>query len=122
MKFLEWFKKWNPLSSCFALYLIAMVGDWCSTMLGMTYPGVWETNEIVRDENLRFVLKKALLLDGSFLLVSCLVFYCTYLALAEYSPKLAKLFISAIFLFVAANRLFTAVLPNIAIVIAHLGR
>lgn len=99
-----------------------MLGDWVSTTLGMNYPGVWETNPLVRDENLRFVFKKAFLLDTSFLTISCIVLFCTYLAIAEYSPKLAKLFVSSLFLIVAANRLFTAVLPNLAIVIAHLGR
>lgn len=109
----EKLKKFNPFVLTGAFYAFSMVSDWVSSLLNNANAAVYETNPFTRNELGRFVLLKAIEVDGIFLVALLICGRVIYLATKEWNESAARVVSCWLFIYFASIRLTGAVIPNI---------
>jgi hypothetical protein len=96
-------------------YLFAVVSDYASTKFveHRHIPDVIETNQFARDKNMHIVLHKAIVIDMLVLVVLIITAFCIYEAVRRWNTVLADIIISGGFVYLAFDRLYNAVIPNV---------
>lgn len=104
--------RFNPWSTAITAYLGAMVLDWLSSLACNSDLTVYEMNPFMRDAAMRFVLRKALIVDAFWFVAFSICAITIYEVLQGWNRSVAKAASAGIFAYFAINRLLTAVIPN----------
>lgn len=106
-------KSWNEYLTVGSFYSFVALSDWITSLLNNSNPAVYESNPFVSDRLGRFVLLKGLIVDGMLLIVLLLIARVVYITLYRCNRDLARGIALLIFIYVAADRLLTAVFGNV---------
>jgi hypothetical protein len=107
------FKKFQPLSSCVSVYLLAGILDMASSLYSNGSGDVIESNPFARDLNMQFLWKHLLAIDCMMLVLYSMICYCLYKLASWYSKPLGYTLASLPLLYSAYDRITNAVLSNI---------
>lgn len=108
-------QKWNPLSYAVSLYLFAALVDYGSTELvkQQHIPHMFEENIFSRGTDMQFLLWKGVVVDAILLSILTICAIGLYKLAIQWSVKAAKALAALPYLYMAWDRMYDAVLPNI---------
>lgn len=118
MKYLNWelikadFVRWMPWSGTFLFYWFVVWNDYISSMLSNRIPEIQEQNPFARNEAMKFVLHKGIIVDFVFGIAVFLSVYVGYQILKNWNKVYAVVICNAFVLYWSFNRLIDAVVPN----------
>jgi hypothetical protein len=108
----EDFKKTMPWSLAISFYVFVIANDYLSSMLAKNIPGVHEANPYARDEALKFVLWKGVVVDLVLTFFMAIAIYVIYQTIAHWSKTLATVAGVGLIVYTAFDRLSSAVIEN----------
>ena len=105
----------HPITISILFYLFAVVSDYLSTKFveHRHIPDVIETNQFARDKNMNLVIHKAMVIDSLILVILIITAFCVYQAIKRWNVIIADIAVSSGFIYLAFDRLYNAVLPNV---------
>lgn len=112
--FADKWESWETVRGPMALYLVAVLLDWASSIaVWITKSGAHESNQFARNAAYNFVLRKGFVIDVLQFVMFAVIAYYGARAIAHWNVKLSVVATAGWFLYFAADRLVSAVLPNI---------